>query len=210
MCQDSFGRVPNSQLGQLLHHYNRLDTGCRIRLSEIRSASMRSSWVYVLIIGIFASCGGKAFGSSDGKATVSLTIRAVEDSLKTGSPVRIRVTLKNQSDHDISVTREVRGRECKVDVRDENGKLAADTSTGYAWNGHVPNLDLSRITPADLKGALVFGTLKTGETTAWVMDVGTLYVMTKPGKYKIQLERTDPENASVTVKSNVVTVTVTR
>jgi hypothetical protein len=95
-------------------------------------------------------------------------------------------------------------------VRGIDGELAADTKAGYVWNGHVANLDPSRVSPQDLRGALVSGTLKSGEFLAWEFNAARFYEMSQPGKYKIQIRRADPESPSISVKSNTVTVKVTQ
>lgn len=140
---------------------------------------------------------------------ITLNISAVQKSIKAGSSVQIRVNLKNISSHDIALVMEVKGRDCRVDVRDADGKLAPETKLGYVWNGHVASPDPSRVSPQDLTGNLVYGTLKAGETQSWQMDVSKLYELKQPGRYTIQVERKDPENPSITVKSNTITVTVT-
>ena len=139
----------------------------------------------------------------------TLNISTVQESVKVGSPVRIRVILKNISDHDIVVGREVGGMDCRIDVRDAHGKLVADTKLGYFRNGHVANLDLSRISPQDLTGNAYYGTLRPGETSKWELDASKLYDIKQPGSYSIQVDRRDPEDLSTFVKSNTITVKVT-
>ncbi len=41
------------------------------------------------------------------------------------------------------------------------------------------------------------------------IDAAKFYDMSKPGKYLIFIQKADPENPAILMKSNVVTVTVT-
>jgi len=165
------------------------------------------------ILTIVAAAAGTAVAQkaspSTAPPTISLTISAVHDSVKAGSPVVIDVTLLNKSSHDIVFRREIRGRDLHVDVRDVTGKLAADTKLGYIWNGHVANLDVTRVSPQDLSLNTVIVTVKAGETLPWELDAGRLYDLSQPGKYSIQVQRQDPENPALIVKSNTITVTAT-
>jgi hypothetical protein len=74
------------------------------------------------ILTIVAAAAGTAVAQkaspSTAPPTISLTISAVHDSVKAGSPVVIDVTLLNKSSHDIVFRREIRGRDLHVDVRD--------------------------------------------------------------------------------------------
>jgi hypothetical protein len=164
---------------------------------------------------IFVACGTFRIAASQNQASattqpvVTLNVSAVQPSVKVGSPVRVKVVLQNISDHDIIVSREVRGLDCRVDVRDAEGRLAPDTKLGYLWNGHVSNPDLSRLSSQELTGSLISGSVKRGETLTWELDASKFYEIKQPGKYSIQVERKDPENHSLMVKSNVITVTVT-
>lgn len=172
---------------------------------------MRTFYTFFLVSAVsVALATGTAQSANDSasQAVASIAISAVQEYVRAGSPVRIRVTLKNTSDHGVFITRDVAGRECKVEVRDVNGKLAADTKAGYIWNGHVASPDPSRVSPQDLKGALVFGNLKSGEVVQWEFDAAKFYEMNRPGPYTIQIRRADPENPSITISSNAITVTI--
>jgi hypothetical protein len=172
---------------------------------------MRLLCSFVLFCATWGTLGiavGQNSKPSQTQPAITLNISAVQESVKVGSPVRVRLILKNKSDHDIVVVREIRGFDCHVDVRDTDGQLAADTKLGYILNGHVANLDLSRVSPQDLTGNLVSGTVGPGKTLTWELDASKLYDIKEPGKYTIQLKKKDPENPSITVQSNMITVTV--
>ena len=42
----------------------------------------------------------------------------------------------------------------------------------------------------------------------WESDAAKFYDMSQPGKYAIQVQRQDPEDPSIIVKSNKITVTL--
>jgi hypothetical protein len=170
-------------------------------------------WRTLSLLGTVLAALGTAAGQRPNTLATqpgtSLTISALQDSVKTGSPVRVRVTLKNRSNHDVVVATEVSGLDCQVEVRGADGRLAADTKLGYIWNGHVASPDTSRISPQDLNGNAIFTTLNAGKTLTWELDAARLYDMRQPGKFTIQVQKRDPENASILLKSNRVAVTVT-
>jgi hypothetical protein len=149
--------------------------------------------------------------TSSGAPATSITISAFHDSVNAGSRVDVIVTLTNTSNHDIWLVRLRSGADSKIDVRDANGKLAPDTSFGYLRNGHVAQsaLDETRFSTNDLTDNGVGEMVKAGQTTKWSMNAGKFYDMSHPGMYRIRIEREDPEDPKIIVKSNTVTVTVT-
>lgn len=154
----------------------------------------------------FAQGTGKTSG---GRPVNSVTISAFRDSVKTRSPVYITVEFRNNSDHDLEFARVLSGADCKIDVRDVQGKLSPETGFGYIHNGHVahPGEDLTRFSSKDLNDKGIWATVKAGQTTKWDINAARFYDMTQPGKYAIRVEREDPEDPKVVLKSNTVTVT---
>lgn len=145
---------------------------------------------------------------------ISLVINAVQNTVTSGSPVRLVVTLTNQLDHDVDVWLSAMGAEgtYRVDVRDEKKNLPPDTRFGLLHNGHVDARDLERFgfTPEELmgtRGPFPF-TLKAGQPFTQSLLVTSLYEMTKPGKYSIQIVK-ERDEGGVFAKSNTITVTVT-
>ena len=169
----------------------------------------------LLIVGLAAI--GTAYGqdanrtATESNASLSISLPKGSHSVKTGSPILISVSLTNTSYQKLAFTKEIHGQDLRVDVRDSKGKLAADTKRGYLWNGHVAHIDPALVDPRDLTGNMVFVTLKTGDTTYWMVDATNLYDMSQPGKYTIQIKRLDPENPALAlfIKSNTIVVTVT-
>lgn len=173
---------------------------------------MRILWVWLLVLALFATSASVVSQSSNtiGKSVaIFLTLRAVHDSVKAGTPVLVKIILKNISSQDIELARENRGRDSRLEVRETSGKLAPDTALGSIWNGHVANPSSPEVPFQDLEGNLVFGTLKPGGTDTREVDAAKFYEMTQPGKYTIQTQRRDPRNPSLIVKSHAIAVTVT-
>lgn len=147
--------------------------------------------------------------TSNAKSVISLTITAVHDSVKAGTPILVKITLKNISNHDIKLARDNAGRDSHLDVRDADGNLAPDTLLGSVWNGHVANPAPAGLPIEYLEGNLVIGTLKPQDTDTWEVDAFKFYEMSHSVKYVIQARWRDPESLSLVVKSNTITVTVT-
>jgi hypothetical protein len=141
----------------------------------------------------------------------SISISAFEGSVKAGSPVYIIVHFTNKTDHDLEFGRVLSGADCRIDVRDAQGKWPRETGFGYVHNGHVAHIedDLTRFSSNDLNDNDIWASVKAGQTTEWDINAAKFYDMRQPGKYAIRVEREDPEDSKVILKSNTVTVTVT-
>jgi hypothetical protein len=144
---------------------------------------------------------------------VSINIHAEHDTVKAGASIILIATLTNLSEDEITVWCDSRGSYL-VDVSYEGGKSPPDKRVGYR-NGRVDWERLSQLSPeqAMKSGLLTFSgawvTLKPGKTLNDTIDVAKTYDMTQPGIYKIIVER-PPVEGAIPVKSNHVTVTVTK
>ncbi len=145
---------------------------------------------------------------------ILLVINAVQNTVKSGSPVKLVVTLTNRLDQNVDVWLSAVGAEgtYRVNVRDDKNNLPPDTRFGLFRNGHVDPKDWDRLgfTPEELmgtRGPFPF-TLKAGKSFTQSLLVTSLYDMTKPGKYSIQIVK-DRDEGGVFAKSNTVTVVVT-
>jgi hypothetical protein len=89
-----------------------------------------------------------------------------------------------------------------MDVRDEHGKLRAETPV---WQ----NMNCSR--PTLLTGRNIIKVLKPQESTSEEVSVGELFDMANPGEYTIRVSRnvSDSKKDGV-VKSNKIVVSVIR
>jgi len=141
---------------------------------------------------------------------LSLTLSPSVDKIRAGSSVDVTVTLRNISDHAVSVWRENAedqgGHVYRVDVKDERGSPAPDTKVGRGFKGlDDPQLESSD-TPLVSSGG--WQLLKPGESQVDKVNVSRLYDLSRPGRYSIFLRRFDEQSKSF-IKSNKITVTVT-
>ena len=127
----------------------------------------------------------------------------------------MRVTLTNKSAAEISVWSE-NGEPgtgtYKVDVRDEKGNVASETTSGYYHNGHH---DLRNMGTAEfqknarfLNGSGALLRFKPGQSVTFETVVNGLYKLSEPGKYAIGVSMVDPVSLQK-VDSNTITVKVT-
>lgn len=154
-------------------------------------------------------------------ATFTILISAKQSTAQTGSEIKVNVSLKNISDHPIWVyvdkgaAAEMEGY--SVEVRDSQGRL--QRTSRYYWSigrfirGKVPKGSEHDYPDNQYDGPSVGGGGKVnpdpGETKASWFDVNKLYAPLKPGEYTVQVQRID-EETKTTVKSNVLTLTVTK
>jgi hypothetical protein len=133
------------------------------------------------------------------RAAFTLTINAVSNKLKTGTPVKLSVTVKNISNRDIQLYTDARGAEVEytVDVRDEKGNVLPDTE----YKRTNLSEDIPRLGGASMRP------LRSGDSLTDMFNVSRLYEMVSPGRYTIQLQRFDLGSGTY-VKSNTITVTV--
>lgn len=141
----------------------------------------------------------------------SLTIKAEETTVKSGSPVWVDVTVQNHAGKDISIytdnSPDQGGLVYKVDVSDTTGTRAPETQFGRRIQGHETLEERSHddYTIVDSGGLVI---LKANKPTIDRVNVSRLYDLSRPGKYKIQFRRFDDARKAL-VSSNTITVTVT-
>ncbi len=146
---------------------------------------------------------------------MAIALRAEHNTVRSGDPVLLKVSLSNRSSHGITFgydrTRDI----VDFDVLDETGRFAQDKRPGY-HNGRLDLEQLAQTTTADqliksgvLTGNVVWVTLKPGGTFVQTIEIGKYFDLAKPGAYKIAVQRPDPETASL-VKSDAIELTVTK
>ncbi|HTC64636.1 MAG TPA: hypothetical protein VK709_17480 [Candidatus Saccharimonadales bacterium] len=180
---------------------------------------MRNPYLCILICAVFFVCSGasaqnapQASTKPPGRTPVNtITISAFEDSVKAGKSIYVVVYLTNATNHEIAFQRLLTGAECKIDVRDAQGNLPAETGRGYLHNGHKANSewDETRFSPSDLDDNGVGEMVKAGQAITWPINVTKFYEMASPGKYSVRLECGDPEDPTIVLKSNTITITIT-
>jgi hypothetical protein len=151
-----------------------------------------------------------AFGQPKQPA-FSITISA-PDVISAGSEPKLSIVLKNTSDHKIMLTRSLqtdRGElHHDVEVRDDKGDLVPEMEYHQKLKGRLPATP-GKAPPPPIVGSDIFVTMKPGETRNDDLTISKLYDLSKPGKYTIQVSRFD-ETAKAVVKSNTITVNVTK
>jgi hypothetical protein len=173
--------------------------GIRLRLSSL-------AILLAVATGIASSQGT---GASSQKQALWLDVSAVQEIVKSGSPVKVKATLTNKSNQDIPLfflSGEDGGGSFTVDVRrDEDGKLARETRLGNVRNGHADPLTM---TPGETNRSGVWFDLKPAKPLTIEVNISKLYDLISPGKYVVRIEAYDP-GTNQEVKSNPLTVTVT-
>jgi hypothetical protein len=132
----------------------------------------------------------------------TLFIQPDRAAVRAGSDVRVQVTLKNVSGHEIAVLRSAPDYDYKVEVRDARGKSIAPTELARKLNasGSV------RVAPSNVLYPLAPGAILVDEIV-----VSKLFEMALPGRYAIQVTRQVPQDLGTgVVKSNSITVNVTK
>lgn len=136
----------------------------------------------------------------------TITISTPQSTVKLHSAVTLIITMVNASDHDIYYDvgsgAGVSERIFRTVVIDCDGNPAQETAYGMKVHGTEPNQH----------GGSAFGgrfPVKPGGTVKEEVVLSKEFNLDKPGQYTIQAEHTDPESR-VSVKSNVITVTVIR
>ncbi len=174
-----------------------------------------STLLKVLAFGFFC-VGSNAYSqsaaplaSASTPASISLAISSAQAVYKSGVQIAIQVVLTNVSRSDIILGSGAKAEdqgELDFDVRVLNEKSARPSETKY---GH--KLRTGEDAPGEstvMVGSYMTFTVPPGKTfSEKIRDVGKLDNLTVPGKYTIQVERTDPVS-HVKVKSNVIDITI--
>lgn len=143
--------------------------------------------------------------TTDASHLFSLRLHGLEVPVKAGSEIRLRVTLTNTSDHDLSfgiAPGETPDQTLSytVDIRDARGQQAPPTAFLRDLREHRP-----------LTAGSVFGyTLSPGKSYEEELVITKLYVLSHPGRYTIQVARSQKPwpNPASNVKSNAIAIIV--
>jgi len=134
----------------------------------------------------------------------TIAIAAVQRDFKVGVEIRVRITLTNTSGRELLVGRakgDARAEEAgyRIEVVNERGKNPPETKYQRVVKGEADDI---------LVSSPVGFTVQPGKTFEDAMIANKFYDLSQPGKYKIQVQRTEPATG-ILVKSNTITVTVT-
>lgn len=136
-------------------------------------------------------------------AAVVLKLNPPEGVLKSSSEVRLYVSVKNATDHEVGIVRspgEIPEEQVRyqVDVRDSDGKTP--DKTPYFKNFDSP----STMVRMSNRGYY----LKPGESVKDAIVVSKLYVLKGPGIYRVWVSRAIPDLGGAIIKSNEVSITI--
>src|SRR3984893_15100347 len=153
-----------------------------------------------------------AFPASNSDQAFSVTLHPPSSPLKSGSEVRLKATVANISDHEIRFARSLGLREeefdYEIEVRDARGQAPPLTPTFLHLKENPTSRWCSYMTYV----------LDPGKSFDDELVITNLYVLTAPGEYVIRVERarrpiwqiSDKDQRKSSVKSNAITITITR
>jgi len=131
----------------------------------------------------------------------SLQLKALDSTVKAGSPVRLEVKTTNASTNAISLSKSNPALEYEFSVRNPQGGRAAESESFKRMKDPNKPVMIFRLTSE---------VLKPGESATEVVVISEFYDLTRPGLFTIQVERRVPEQLGHgVVKSNTVSVTIT-
>jgi hypothetical protein len=168
-----------------------------LRVATSLDSIMRTKVAYLFFIWLMIGAS-KVYA----ELPVQLAVSTLQDSPKAGSQIILKITLINNSDHDIKFTRVIGYRQAEfnfaISVRDRSNRLLPESK--YATSLKSRQMPFSE----------QIYTLKPDEQISEETAVSNLCDMTSPGKYLIKAAKTmSIEGKSVTVESNPMTITVT-
>lgn len=134
---------------------------------------------------------------------LSVSISATADRVKSGSPLVIKVRLKNISSHEIWMAAGSEATKLDVLYASAAGQKARQAQKREEVSPPTPD-GVVFVRAESGSGKLV--TMASGETWAHEIVVTQLFDLSKPGVYTIQAKRGADEGLS---RSNIVQVTVT-
>jgi hypothetical protein len=166
-------------------------------VAQVRELSERPTWVTDASTSAAPrpAVPGTVGTQASTAAPIPVTISTPGTAVKSGSNIRVGVTLRNASKQDYDFTYATGDPlTCMIAVRDAQGNMAADTAQGRK----------TKDMHATWRGQPLTYSLQPGETQTRDCAVSELYDMTHPGKYSIEVQQLDGRP----VKSNTEVVTV--
>ncbi|MBO0861839.1 MAG: carboxypeptidase regulatory-like domain-containing protein [Chloracidobacterium sp.] len=136
--------------------------------------------------------------------SLKITILAAQNRVKAGDPIEIAITMKNLSDHDITMRKWAGNTQAELDfgiiVKGNNGATLNETRYKKGVNRGI----------GSIAGSSRLLTLNPGEEITEKSKINKLYDMSIPGGYTVQVEKELPASEGKgMVKSNTITVIVT-
>jgi len=177
-----------------------------------RSGKMGVSAGLLILVALVATCAAQSATSApasnppaSSEPPFSLAIHPVLDLVKAGSPVKIRMTVTNNTKRPIITETWGPNLIFQFDVRDTKGERPLSTRGRALFGVKEPGLGNARV---DFPGGSSSGeVVEPGKTVEIEQVVPDLFDLNQPGKYTVQARRSDGTLNGV-VKSNTVTVTI--
>jgi hypothetical protein len=154
----------------------------------------RVSWLFVLsslVVVVSVTAAQRPQPEPASRSGISLTLTAVEGSVKVDSPIRMKVVMTNDSVHDIHLMKDASFGYYWVEAVDDKDHRAPLTTFGTALGAATGRVDRS-LAPLVLSGSMVFVTVKAGKTWIEQLDASRFYKLSEPGKYVIHVEAPAP------------------
>jgi hypothetical protein len=163
----------------------------------------------LVIVALFLGQSNQSVPPSRGEFTLQISMK--DSGLTIGTEARVSVVLTNTSDRTFAIVKKPKFGEGRagedvvsVYVLDGAGRLAPETKYGHKLrSGEDP--------PGEPKtgrsDSAVLKPVPPGEADTSAVTLNTLYELTQPGTYTVQVQRLGSNN--VLVKSNTLTFTLT-
>jgi hypothetical protein len=140
---------------------------------------------------------------AEAPAAMVLKLNPPEGVLKSSSEIRLYVSVKNVTDHEVVLVRSPgtipeEQLRYQVDVRDSDGKRPQETP--YFKDFNSPS--------AIVRTSNIGYYLKPGESVTDAIVLTKLYVLKAPGKYRVWVSRAIPHSDGVVVKSNEIWIAI--
>jgi hypothetical protein len=132
----------------------------------------------------------------------SFTISAPQSVVKSGTPLIVKLSLTNTSDHVLSWTVGGPKPPIRTVVKNSNDKEVPETPYGLKVHGNEPH-------PLPFMGSVTMGILKPGASYGEETDLAKQYDLSKPGVYTVQMLWHENETHTW-MESNTITITVTK
>jgi len=155
------------------------------------------------------------YSVAEDKAPITVSIQCVQPVVKSGSEVKLLITVTNKSDQDVDMYKtpgpDGHAEDVnKIDIRDASGNLLKRVDFQIVEIGGVQHKLPKRIRIS--RAGII---LKPGASLDDFAILSNLFDLTKPGKYtvEVQNERRSGDSSHelnlIYVKSNTITITVT-
>lgn len=153
----------------------------------------------ILVIGFFALCGSAMSGP--GTDPFSIALLLTEETVTSGSPVEVTITLTNTSNQKLEFAATYPFCDYSIQVNTLNSGPAGKTKHGKSIEGCDSK-------PNDVVTRSVLVALKPGEQWEDKVDLTQVYDLSQPGGYQIQASRRVPRFTGRPVQSNTMLLTV--